>query len=126
MHEGTQPDKVRRTRYAERKLKGARQRLALTERGIVKWFRILAGLKHERTLAVQPVLLLEEEANKKNWADKTESLCQPRSVLQNCRLLGCGSLLCRPPLLYGLGDPLPPLRREMSLLLPLSRLRGGG
>ncbi len=126
MHEGTQPDAVRRTRYAERKLKGTRQRLALIERGIVKWFRILAGLKHQRTLAVQPVLWPEEEANKKNWAGKAESLCQPRSVLQGCRLLGCGSLLCRPPLLHGLGDPLPPLRRKMSLLLPLCRLRGGG
>jgi hypothetical protein len=68
MHEGPQLDPAlrRRMRYAERKLKDARQRLAQTERGIVYWSRVLADLKHERTRAVQPPLWPEEETNDKN------------------------------------------------------------
>jgi hypothetical protein len=67
MHEGKQLDPAlrRRMRYAERKLKAARQRLARTERGIVYWSRVLADLKHERTRAVQPPLWPEEETSKK-------------------------------------------------------------
>jgi hypothetical protein len=67
MHEDEQLDPVlrRRLRYAERKLKAARLRLARTERGIVYWSHILADLKHERTRAVQPPLWPEEEMGKK-------------------------------------------------------------
>jgi hypothetical protein len=67
MHEGPQLDPAlrRRLRFAERKLKAARQQLARTERGIVYWSRILADLKHERTRAVQPPLWPEEEMGKK-------------------------------------------------------------
>jgi hypothetical protein len=48
-------------RYAERKLKGAQQRLARTERSIKYWSRVLADLMHERTRAVQPPLWPEDE-----------------------------------------------------------------
>jgi hypothetical protein len=67
MHEGKQLDSAlrRRMRYAECKLKAARQRLARTERGIAYWSRTLADLKHERTRAVQPPLWPEEETSKK-------------------------------------------------------------
>jgi hypothetical protein len=67
MHDGKQLDTAlrRRMRYAERKLKAARQRLARTERSIVYWSRILADLKHERTRAVQKPLWPEAEASKK-------------------------------------------------------------
>jgi hypothetical protein len=48
-------------RYAERKLKGAQQRLARTERSIKYWSRILADIRHERTRAVQPPLWPEDD-----------------------------------------------------------------
>jgi hypothetical protein len=48
-------------RYAERKLKDAKLRLARTERSILYWSRILADLKHERTRAIQPPLWPEDE-----------------------------------------------------------------
>jgi len=47
-------------RYAERKLKDAQQRLARTERSILYWSRVLADIRHERTLAIQPPLWPEE------------------------------------------------------------------
>jgi hypothetical protein len=55
------PARRRRMRYAERKLKEARIRLARNERSVVYWSRILADLKHERVRAVQPPLWPEEE-----------------------------------------------------------------
>jgi len=63
-----QLDKARRQRmrYAERKLKEAQQRLAQAERSIFYWSRIAAGLRHERTRAVQPPLWPGEEAKKEN------------------------------------------------------------
>jgi hypothetical protein len=51
-------------RYAERKLKEAKRRLARAERSIVYWTRTLADLKHERIRAVQPPLWPEEETKK--------------------------------------------------------------
>jgi hypothetical protein len=53
--------KRQRMRYAERKLKDAKLRLARTERSILYWSRILADLKHERTRAIQPPLWPEDE-----------------------------------------------------------------
>jgi len=50
----------RRMRYAERKLKDAQQRLARTERSLLYWSRVLADIRHERTLAIQPPLWPEE------------------------------------------------------------------
>jgi hypothetical protein len=66
MQDTPQPGKAlrQRMRYAERKLKEAKQRLARAERGIVYWSRILADIKHERTRAVQPPLWPEEETKK--------------------------------------------------------------
>lgn len=66
MQDGAQPGKTRlqRMRYAERKLKEARQRLARAERSIVYWSRIIADLRHERTRAVQPPLWPEDETKK--------------------------------------------------------------
>jgi hypothetical protein len=63
MQDTPQPGKAQRQRMrnAERKLKEAKRRLALAERSIVYWSRILADLKHERTRAVQPPLWPEEE-----------------------------------------------------------------
>jgi hypothetical protein len=63
-----QLDQAQRQRmhYAERKLKGAQQRLARTERSIKYWSRVLADLMHERTRAVQPPLWPEEEAREEN------------------------------------------------------------
>jgi capsule polysaccharide export protein KpsE/RkpR len=59
----SQLDRARRQRlrYAERKLKEARQRLARAERSILYWSRILADIRHERTRAIQPPLWPEEE-----------------------------------------------------------------
>jgi hypothetical protein len=51
----------RRIRHAERKLKAAQGRLARTERSIVHWSRILADLRYERTLVIQPALWPEED-----------------------------------------------------------------
>jgi hypothetical protein len=67
MQDATQPGKAKRQRmkYAERKLKEARLRMARAERGIVYWSRILADLRHERTRAVQPPLWPEEETKEK-------------------------------------------------------------
>ena len=53
-----------RTRYAERKLKDAQQRLARANRSIVYWSRVVADLRHERVRAVQPPLWPEEESRK--------------------------------------------------------------
>jgi hypothetical protein len=63
MHEDSQLEQARRRRmrHAERKLKEAQRRLALTERSILYWSRIVADLKHERTRAIQPPLWPEEE-----------------------------------------------------------------
>jgi len=51
-------DKIRRRRMrlAERKLREAQSRMARTERAIQYWTRIVADLKYERVLAVQPPL----------------------------------------------------------------------
>ncbi|MGA2833774.1 MAG: hypothetical protein ABSE55_11960 [Terracidiphilus sp.] len=67
MHEGKQLDPALRgrMRYAESKLKAARQRLARAERSIVYWSRIFADIKHERTRAVQPPLWPDAETSKK-------------------------------------------------------------
>jgi hypothetical protein len=66
MQDTPQPGKAKRQRmrYAERKLKEAKRRLARAERSIVYWSRIIADLKHERTRAVQPPLWPEEETTK--------------------------------------------------------------
>ena len=51
-------DKIRRRRMrlAERKLREAQSRMARSERAIQYWTRIVADLKYERVLAVQPPL----------------------------------------------------------------------
>jgi len=51
-------DKIRRRRMrlAERKLREAQRQLARAERSIQYWTRIVADLKYERVLAVQPPL----------------------------------------------------------------------
>jgi hypothetical protein len=56
----------RRMRYAERKLRESQRRLARTERSILYWSRILADLRHRRTLAIQPPLWPEEETKEEN------------------------------------------------------------
>jgi hypothetical protein len=55
----------RRLRNAERKLREAKMRLARAERGILYWSRILADLRHKRTLAIQPPLWPEDDPYKK-------------------------------------------------------------
>ena len=52
----------RRMRMAERKLREAQSRMARTERAIQYWSRIVADLKYERALAVQPALWPVEDA----------------------------------------------------------------
>ena len=51
-------DKIRRSRMrlAERKLREAQRKLTRTERAIQYWTRIVADLKYETVLAVQPPL----------------------------------------------------------------------
>jgi len=52
----------RRMRMAERKLREAQSRMARTERTIQYWSRVVADLKYERVLAVQPALWPVEDA----------------------------------------------------------------
>jgi hypothetical protein len=56
----------RRLRYAERKLREARLRLARTERSILYWSRKLADLKYETTCAVQPTLWPRKKTEEEN------------------------------------------------------------
>jgi hypothetical protein len=53
-------------RYAERKLREAKLRLAQTERSILYWSRKLADIKYERTCAFQPELWPQEKTKEEN------------------------------------------------------------
>jgi hypothetical protein len=53
--------KRQRMRTAERKLKEAQQRITRAERSIAHWSRVLADLKYQQTLAIQPPLWPEEQ-----------------------------------------------------------------
>jgi hypothetical protein len=53
-------------RYAEGKRRAAQLRLARSERSILRWSRILADLRYERSCAIQPLLWPEEETSAKN------------------------------------------------------------